>query len=157
MHWEQFIIVGTWKLLQLASEICRFRHGATSRWTSLPGLVILLCLAIASYKLQQLRIGMGQMAKKSGLLRLLALVINQTRGQNFGIENIAPLITRILKHDDGLSSTKLFVYCEFELAQLLKIHIIEKRKKKSGFKSTSAPKINGCLSLMIRVIFNKWL
>ena len=48
MHWDQFIIVGTGKLLQLASEVCQFRHGATSRWTSLPGLVILLCLAIIS-------------------------------------------------------------------------------------------------------------
>ena len=68
MHWDQFIIVGTWKLLQLASEVCRFRHGATLRWIALPGLVILLCLAIISYKLQRLRLGMGQMAKKSGLL-----------------------------------------------------------------------------------------
>ena len=48
-----------------------------SRLTGLPGLVILLCLAIVSYKLQRLRLGMGQMAKKS-LLSLLPLVINQT-------------------------------------------------------------------------------
>ena len=89
MHWDQFVSVGTWKLLQLASEVC------LSRWTGLPGLVILLCLAIVSYKLQRLRLGiMGQMAKNSGLLGLLSLVINQTSVRNFGIENIAPLITR---------------------------------------------------------------
>ena len=89
MHWDQFVSVGTWKLLQLASEVC------LSRWTGLPGLVILLCLAIVSYKLQRLRLGiMGQMAKNSGLLGLLSLVINQTWVRNFGIENIAPLITR---------------------------------------------------------------
>ena len=93
MHWDQFIIVGTWKLLQLASEVCWFRHGATSRWTGLPGLIILLCLAIVRYKLQRLRLGMGQIAKKSELLSLIPLVINQTWVQNFGIENIAPLIT----------------------------------------------------------------
>ena len=89
MHWDQFVSVGTWKLLQLASEVY------LSRWTGLPGLVILLCLAIVSYKLQRLRLGiMGQMAKNSGLLGLLSLVINQTWVRNFGIENIAPLITR---------------------------------------------------------------
>ena len=65
-------------IAQLASEVCQFRHGATSRWTGLPGLFILLCLAIVSYKLQQLRRWMGQMAKKLGLLSLLPLVINQT-------------------------------------------------------------------------------
>ena len=94
MHWDQFIIVGTWKLLQLASEVCRYKHGATSRWAGLPSLIILLCLAIVSYKLQRLRLGMGQMAKKSGLLSLVPLLINQTWVRNFGIENIAPLITR---------------------------------------------------------------
>nr|POF18424.1 putative ribonuclease h protein [Quercus suber] len=79
MHWDQFIVVGTWKLLQPASEVCRFRHGATSRSTGLPSLVILLCLAIVSYKLQRLRLGMDQMAKKSRLPGLLAIVINQTQ------------------------------------------------------------------------------
>ena len=36
-------------IAQLASEVCQFRHGATSRWTGLPGLFILLC---SHHKLQ---------------------------------------------------------------------------------------------------------
>ena len=63
MHWDQFIIVGTWKLLQVKS----IDSNMVQHWDGQDFLVSsFFFVAIVSYKLQQLRLRMGQMAKKSG-------------------------------------------------------------------------------------------
>ena len=95
-------------------------------------------------KLKRLRLGiMGRMAKKSGLLGLFSLVINQTRVQNFGIENIARLITRT-KTRGWIKFCLILCLLWVWVSSIVKK--IYNRIKNLGFKFPSTQKLMGILT-----------